>query len=122
MKNTFILILIAAFTSATAQENGMFDIKKHIEKKRVEWKKQFEQKKSAFPPQTNCWGGGRFATPIPTISSLLNMDKVSINPKYKMPVTVTDMKRFQLMPNPSEDYFIKNLYFTPRLFFPSPTE
>ena len=62
MKKVFLLFGIAAFTAASAQQNDLFDIQKHLLKKSVDYNKLIENKKIDlafskpfiyYPPQIN---------------------------------------------------------------------
>ena len=100
MKKIFLLFGVAAFSSATAQQNDLFDIQKHIQKKQAEGKKAAEKKlilSSFFRPFENY---NRYTTNKPDLSYILpNGDKVVILGQDNMPCVVPDMRQFQNMPN-----------------------
>ena len=99
MKKIFLLFGVAAFSSATAQHNDLFDINKHIQKKRTEGKKAAEKKLllSSIKPFQHY---NSYSTNKANLSYVLpNGDKVVILGQDNMPCVVPDMRQFQHMPN-----------------------
>ncbi len=100
MKKVFLLFGIAAFSSASAQQQDLFDIQKHLQKIQVENKKA--DKKNSLVLQFN--------KPFPPVSlytrntsidsyNLPNGDRVVISSLDHMPCIQPDMSQFQTMPN-----------------------
>lgn len=113
MRKILLFICVIAFTSANAQ----FDINVHLKKKQEERLRKEEKIKEKltkmFPPicDGSSWGKPKPSTLPGKIKFILpNGDMVVKNPAYNMPVVVTDIKRFRIMPNAGEDYFAKNFY------------
>ena len=116
MKKVFLLFGIAAFTTASAQQNDLFDIQKHLQKKSVDYNKLIENKKIdlAFskpfiynPPQVN-------NNPVDSYT-LPNGDKVVISTLDNMPCVQPDMQQFQRMPNLGYE---GQFNFSPQRVFP----
>ena len=100
MKKVFLLFGIAAFSSASAQQNDLFDIQKHLQKKNVEDKKSVEKNNITLPlnrPKTysNIYLGNK----PENYYTLPNGDKVVTISGYNMPCVQPDMLQFQTMPN-----------------------
>ena len=100
MKKAFLFFGIAAFTSASAQQNDLFDIQQHLLKKSVDYNKLNENKKIDlafskpfiyYPPQINNNPADSY--------TLSNGDKVVISRLDNMPCVQPDMQQFQRMPN-----------------------
>jgi hypothetical protein len=112
MKKVFILFGIAAFSSASAQQNDVFDIQKHIQQKIVKEKEKAE--KTIFKGFDKCWG-----TSLSKRTRLTNMrdfilpngDKVITLPIDNMPCVQPDLHQFQTMPNVAYD---KPFNFSPQ--------
>ena len=99
MKKIFLLFGVAAFSSATAQQNDLFDIQKHIQKKQAEGKKAAE-KKLLLTTIKSFQNYNTYSNNIANRSFLLpNGDKVVSLGQDNMPCVVPDMKQFQNMPN-----------------------
>ncbi|MBC7873626.1 MAG: hypothetical protein H7Y01_06510 [Ferruginibacter sp.] len=104
MKRIFLLFGIAAFSSASAQQNDLFDIQKHLQNKQARDNKADEIYKLQLPRFQ------KFNLYTPTVSNkpdltylLPNGDKVITLSQDNMPCVVPDMKMFQAMPNISYD-------------------
>lgn len=106
-----LLVFIAAYSSAGAQKNQFFDINEHLQKKSAEKLKKVEPKiPFVFLQKIN---RAKNLTILPTQSktyTLPNGDRVITNHGYNMPIIVSDMQRFKLMPNAGEDYLTNNFY------------
>ena len=100
MSKIFLLFGIAAFSSASAQQQDLFDIQKHIQKKQAEDKKAADKIKLVPPPLASFEFYIPYTTNIPGLSyTLPNGDKVVILGQDNMPCIVPDMNQFQTMPN-----------------------
>jgi len=103
MKMIFLLLGVAGFTAASAQDKDLFDIQKHLQKKQGENNKILEKRNFPKPPSK--------IAPFTRLRArhshiLPNGDKLMLLTQDNMPCIVPDMKQF-LMPNISnpEDYF-----------------
>lgn len=107
MRNILLFICVFAFTSVNAQ----FDINEHLKKKSVERIEKTEKEKPILLlrklNRLIYFGSTSNQSKSYTLP---NGDRIITNPLFNMPVVVTDIKRFQIMPNPGEDYFAKNFY------------
>lgn len=119
MKKIFIIASILAFFFASAQQNELFDIQKHVQQKIKDEinQKQKEQLLSLFKPKMST----PFLKPIPVpqmkiLESLPNGDKVYILPEDNMPCIVPDMSQFNKADLAGLD--LKQKYFTPNRNFP----
>ena len=100
MKKVFLFFGIAAFTSASAQQNDLFDIQKHLLKKQAEENKLIENKSINLPSIKPFIYNPPPFNNNPVDSYILpNGDKVVISSLYNMPVVQPDMRQFQRMPN-----------------------
>jgi hypothetical protein len=111
MKKIFLVFGIAAFSSASAQQNDVFDIQKHIQKKIV---KDMEKTETTLFKVVygNCWGTPLSQRPrLKNIPSFIlpNGDRVTTLPIDNMPCVQPDMRQYQNMPNVVYD---KQFYFT----------
>lgn len=97
MKKVFLLLGIAGFTTASAQQKDVFDINEYLKKKNAEKSiivpkiKLGFQKPNIFQRNPNKISPGYFY-------SLPNGDKVYSSPSYHMPIIVPDMRQFNKMP------------------------
>ncbi|MEO5946056.1 MAG: hypothetical protein ABIP79_04520 [Chitinophagaceae bacterium] len=98
MKKVFLLIGIAGFTTASAQQQDFFDINSHLKKKNAEKSRTIPKTKLVFP-KTIPFPLKPNKTSINYSFTLPNGDKVYTSPDYNMPVVVTDMRQFKTMPN-----------------------
>ena len=104
MKKVFLLIGIAAFSSASAQQNDMFDIQKHLQKKQAESKKTDEMNSLVFPFKKHFIPVDPSIGKKPLVSyTLPNGDKVVISRLGDMPC---------VKPDPSQLYFMPNLAYS----------
>lgn len=100
MKKVFLLFGIAAFTAASAQQNDLFDIQKHLLKKQAEENKLIENKSINLPSIKPFIFNSPPFNNNPVDSYILpNGDKVVISSLDNMPIVVPDMRQFQRMPN-----------------------
>ena len=100
MKKVFLLFGIAAFSSASAQQNDLFDIQKHIQKKIL--KDKVKAKKNTQLVFENCFAGPQVRKLRPNYFPdfiLPNGDRVITLPIDNMPCVQPDMRQFQTMPN-----------------------
>ena len=112
MKNIFLLIGIAAFTSAKAQQKDMLDIDKFIQKKQEEKKKASEKEIPVFSFNNNYDTNHYLFFNIPNQTyTLTNGDKVITLSLDNIPCVVPDMKQFQTMPNAGSEVVINNYYY-----------
>jgi len=100
MKKIFLFFGIAAFSSASAQQNDLFDIQKHLQKKQTEDKKKAKSNSLVLPFNkpiiyTNPSLGNRQQSSY----TLPNGDKVVTTSPYNMPCIQPDMRQYQTMPN-----------------------
>ena len=98
MKRIFLLLGIAGFTTASAQQKELFDINMHLKKKHAEKSiatpktKEDLQRANPFQFKSN--------KKLTTYSfALPTGNKVYRAPAYHMPIIVTDMRQFNKMPN-----------------------
>jgi hypothetical protein len=104
MKMIFLLLGVAGFSAASAQNKDLFDIQKHLQKnhggnKKIVEKRNFLKQSFIISP---------FARPGTRLSHILpNGDKVMLLSQDNMPCIVTDLKQFN-MPNLSDpkEYFL----------------
>lgn len=96
MKKAFLFFGIAAFTSASAQQNDLFDIQQHLLKKSADNNKLVEKKNIDLPVIYNPLHINN--NPIDSYT-LSNGDKVVISRLDNMPCVQPDMQQFQRMPN-----------------------
>ena len=107
MKKIFLLLGIAAFSSASAQQKDLFNIQKYLQKKQEESKKLEENKKFVVkikPVRKQItWAGD--VRQLPSYN-LLNGNKVIILSLDHMPCIIPDMKQFMMpnIPNRNEDF------------------
>lgn len=106
MRTLFLLTAVVAFAAADAQQAELFDVSKHLQ----------QRKKGAtisFPSylQQNSLQNRSQHLPLQQQSyTLPNGDKVATSPGYRMPIISTEINRYKTMPNPGEDYFVKEFY------------
>lgn len=109
MKKVFLLFGIAAFSSASAQQNDLFNIQKHLQKKQTEEKKIDEKIKFVLPLFKKTILYNSYTNNNPTLSYILpNGDKVITLVQDNMPCVVPDMRLFQAMPNTGYDKKFQN--------------
>lgn len=100
MKKVFLLFGIVAFSAASAQQTDLFNIEKHIEKKKAEGKKKAEKKRLVLPVHKRFTYGNFNAEKNPELFYILpNGDNVVISRINNMPCVKPDMRKFQIMPN-----------------------
>ncbi len=100
MKKVLLLFGIAAFTTASAQQNDLFDIQKHLLKKQAEENKLIENKSINLPSIKPFIYNPPPFNNNPVDSYILpNGDKVVISSLDNMPCVQPDMRQFQRMPN-----------------------
>lgn len=105
------------FATATAQQNELFEINKHIQKKQAEAKKSAERKKiTTFFKNRNKANltMGLFSNKPEHTYTLPNGDRVIILSQDNMPCVVPDMKKFQTMPNAGTKAGLNNFYIPRR--------
>ncbi len=102
MKKVFLLFGIAAFSTASAQQNDLFDIQKHLQKKQAEEKKNITNGSVVLPFNNPFISIDPYLENKPLASyTLPNGDKVTISCLDNMPcVAPADMSQFN-MPNVS---------------------
>ncbi len=113
MKKVFLLFGIAAFASASAQQNDVFDIQKHIQKKIVKDNKE-KPKKNTQLVFEKCFAVPMIRKIRPNFIPgyiLPNGDKVTTLQIYNMPCVQPDMRQFHTMPNVVYD---KQFNFSPQ--------
>lgn len=98
MKKVFLLLGIAGFTTASAQQKDVFDINAYLKKKTA------DKSKLAPPSKQNFKKNNFFEIDankkLPKNSYLIgNGDRIYSSPGYHMPIVVTDMRQFNRMPN-----------------------
>ncbi len=98
MKRIFLLLGIAGFTTASAQQKDLFDINSHLKKKSADKLITVPKIKLGFQ-KPNIFQRNPDKISPGYSYSLPNGDKVYSSPSYHMPVVVTDMKQFNKMPN-----------------------
>lgn len=111
MKKVFLLLGIAGFTTASAQQKELFDINKHLQKKNAEKpiatpkiKPGFQRGNPfQFKPSKN---SAKYYLVLP------NGDKVYRSPEYHMPIVVPDMRQFNTMPNAIIEKSIATIFTT----------
>ena len=96
MKKAFLFFGIAAFTSASAQQNDLFDIQQHLLKKSADNNKLVKKKNIDLPFIYNPLQINNSPVDSYTLS---NGDKVVILKLDNMPCVQPDMQQFQRMPN-----------------------
>ncbi len=112
MKKVFLLFGIAAFSSASAQQNDVFDIQKHLQKKQAEDKKTIEKKTMILPFKKSTTYSNLHLGYKPEASyTLPNSDKVVTLSLDNMPCVQPDMRQYQTMPNVVYD---KQFNFSPQ--------
>lgn len=112
MKKIFLLFGIAAFSSASAQQNDLFDIQKQLQKKQAEDKKTVEKNTMLLPFKKPTTYGNLYSGKIPEeYYTLRNGDKVVTLSLDNMPCVQPDMRQFQNMPNLAYD---KRFNFAPQ--------
>ena len=96
MKKILLFFGIAAFMSASAQQNDLFDIQKHLLKKSADNNNLVKKKNIDLPLINN----PLYINNNPVDSyTLSNGDKVVISRLDNMPCVQPDMQQFQRMPN-----------------------
>jgi hypothetical protein len=116
MKKVFLLVGIATFSAASAQQNDLFDIQKHLQKKQAEGKNIGEKMKLLLHPFKKANLYNTYTTNNPTFSHTTpNGDKIITLGQDNMPCVVPDMSLFQAMPNTGYDKnFLNNLWLSTR--------
>jgi hypothetical protein len=104
MKKVFLLFGIAAFSAASAQQNDLFDIQKHLQKKQAEDQKDDVIKlRPPFLKTVGPYSNSYMANRPELTYTLPNGDKVITLGQDNMPCIVPDMSLFKAMPNPGYD-------------------
>lgn len=118
MKKVFLLFGIAAFSTASAQQNDLFDIQKHLQKKQAEEKKIDEKIRLVLPRLKKVTLYNSYTKNNPTLSyPFPNGDKVITLGQDNMPCLVPDIRLFQAMPNPGYNKsFLDNLSHSSRQY------
>ena len=98
MKKVFLLLGIASFTTASAQQKDVFDINRYLKKKNAEKSITIPKIKLGFQ-KPNIFQRNPDKISPGYSYSLPNGDKVYSSPAYHMPIVIPDMRQFNNMPN-----------------------
>jgi molybdopterin converting factor small subunit len=109
MKKVFLLFGISAFSAASAQQNDVFDVNKHVQD--FLKKKNGIQKNNTPSLFDNFYTNGNTESPAKLSYTLSNGDKVYILPVDNMPCVVPGYSQNN-MPNISDP----NIYYNSPLF------
>jgi len=125
MKNIFLLLAIASFSLASAQQNDLFDIQKHL-KKRTELRNKQRAEKLFSLPNTRI--RQPFQYPLlnnnvqvfhsmpesKLLAQLKNGNKLYLLPQDNMPCVVPDMSEFNMLVlKPDVQFTIPNAAIPP---------
>lgn len=108
MKKIFLLIGVAAFTSAAAQQKDVFDIQQHLQKKKTDANEAIKQKNLLLPflqPKP----GSETALPKSGDTYILSNGDIVIYGNGSMPWIKPDMRQFQIMPDAAKSELISGL-------------
>ncbi len=120
MKKLFLLLSIAGFSSASAQPGNLFDIQKHLQKKKTENKKK-SQRNPGMKPQFFSAEPFFRSKPQPSFT-LPNGDKVMFLHQDNMPCVVPDIRQFRMpnISNPGEHFLTEYFKNRPPGCIPNP--